>query len=45
MKTEKIKELIDAGAGGRVIADILETLKAYEEVFVTREIGENIVIG
>lgn len=40
MKTEKIKELIDAGAGGRVIADILETLKAYEEVFVTRENGK-----
>lgn len=40
MKTEKIKELIDAGAGGRVIADILETLKAYEEIFVTRENGK-----
>ena len=40
MNAEKLKDLIDSGASGRVIFDVLETLKAYNEVFVTRENGK-----
>ena len=39
MNIEKLRELITAGASCRLIAEVLEKLKAYNEVFVIREDG------
>ena len=39
MNIEKLSELISSGASCRLIAEVLEKLKAYNEVFVIREDG------
>ena len=39
MNIEKLSELIAEGASCRLIAEVLDKLKAYNEVFVIRENG------